>query len=334
MIAAVVVGSLWLLRKLWVVSLAVVLALFIARALDAPARWLRARLGRPALVAALGLMIFLAVVAAAGWLVIPAVADEFESLGPTLSEAVDDVEQWLVDDAPFDLDRRELEELRTQVGDAFLSSLRSRSDSLASGALAVFEGVIGLLLAVIATFFFLKDGPRVQEGVLRRLPIGRRELTRKLASRAWETIGGYLRGAAMLGAVESVAIGITLALVGADLVIPVVVLTFAAAFVPMVGAIVAGIVAVLVALSTSGLGAAVVVGIVALVVQQFDNDLLAPLVYGRTLQLHPLVVLFAVVGGGALFGVAGTVLAVPVTAVLVNVTTELQRARHPELAAP
>ena len=85
---------------------------------------------------------------------------------------------------------------------------------------------------------------------------------------------------------------------GAGLVLPVVVLTFAAAFIPFVGAIVAGVVASLVALATAGPGDALVVAVVALVVQPLDGDFLAPLVYGRALQLHPLVVLFSIVAGG------------------------------------
>lgn len=143
-----------------------------------------------------------------------------------------------------------------------------------------------------------------------------------MAARAWETVGGYLRGAALLGFVEGVAMGITLALVGAKLAAPVALVTFITAFVPFVGAIVSGVVAVLVALATGGVDAAAVVAAVAavtVVIQQFDNDLLAPLVYGRALNLHPVVVLLAITAGGALFGLAGSILAVPVTAVVVNV---------------
>jgi predicted PurR-regulated permease PerM len=143
-----------------------------------------------------------------------------------------------------------------------------------------------------------------------------------MAQRAWETIGGYLRGSGLLGVVEALIIGGTMAVAGAELVAPVMVLTLAAAFVPMVGAVVAGIVAVLVTLATASFTAALIVGGVAIVVQQLDNDLLAPVIFGKALSLHPLIILFAVVGGGALFGFAGTVLAVPVTAVIVNVAAE------------
>jgi predicted PurR-regulated permease PerM len=112
------------------------------------------------------------------------------------------------------------------------------------------------------------------------------------------------------------------------------VITFFGAFIPIVGAFLAGLIAVLVGLVTGGVGTAVIVAIVAFVVQQLDNDLLAPLIYGKALSLHPVSVLLSVVAGGALFGFAGTVLAVPVVAVIVNVAKELRATPPtPEVAA-
>jgi predicted PurR-regulated permease PerM len=258
----------------------------------------------------------------AGWFIVPSIVDEFRSLGPTIAEGVDDVERWLIDDAPFDLTRRDLEDLRKRAGDAIEGTLRSSTGSIIGGALTVIQAMAGVLLGLITTFFFLRDGPRFQRWTLARVPEPRRELVGRLSARAWSTLGGYLLGAAVLGSVEAVIIGVALAVVGGSLVLPVALLTFVAAFVPFVGAIFAGLVAVLVALATAGPGGALVVAIVALVVQQLDNDLLAPVVYGQALQLHPLVVLFAIVCGGAMFGFAGTVLAVPVAALAVNLTAE------------
>ena len=103
------------------------------------------------------------------------------------------------------------------------------------------------------------------------------------------------------------------------------IITFLATFVPILGAIVAGVVAVLVTLVTAGATQALVIAAVAIVVQQLDNDLLAPVIYGRALRLHPLAVLLAIVAGGALFGLVGTFLAVPVLAVVANVMDELRR---------
>ncbi|MBA2625943.1 MAG: AI-2E family transporter [Acidimicrobiia bacterium] len=322
-LVAVLAGVLWLLGQLWVALLALVVALFLSRALIIPAGWLRGRGAPPLLASWVSLLGFLGVVGLAGSFIVPAVVSEFRDLGPTLSEAVDDVQEWLVDDAPVDIDERDIERARTDVGDAVGESLRSSGSSILSGALTVLEVLTGLLLALVTTFFFLKDGRRFQTFVLARVAPEHRPLARRMAARAWTTLGGYLRGAALLGVLESAVIGVTLQLVGGDLVAPVMVLTFAAAFVPFVGAVVAGAVAVLVALGTAGPSQALVVVAVAVAVQQLDNDFLAPYVYGRALELHPLVVLFSIVAGGALFGFAGTVLAVPVVAVIVNVSNEV-----------
>jgi putative heme transporter len=110
--------------------------------------------------------------------------------------------------------------------------------------------------------------------------------------------------------------------VGGALAVPVGVITFFAAFLPFAGAVLAGAVAVLVTLVSAGFTPAVIVLVVAVLVQQFDNDLLAPIVFGRNLELHPLIVLGAIVAGSTLFGAFGAVLAVPVTAVTLNVVAE------------
>jgi predicted PurR-regulated permease PerM len=255
---------------------------------------------------------------ALGWIVVPRVVDQVGALGPTLATAVDDVEDWLVEDSPFDISRTELAELRADASDALNRSIRSSSDSIASGAFAALEAVLGLLLSIITAFFILKDGPRFQQWVLGRLPEDRRLLTRRRGSRSWSTLGGYLQGAAILGLVEGTIIGVTMALAGASLALPVALITFVAAFVPILGAIAAGAIAVLVTLSTAGFGPALVVLVVVVVVQQLDNDLLSPVIYGKALALHPLIILFSVVAGGALFGIGGTLLAVPVVAVVLN----------------
>jgi predicted PurR-regulated permease PerM len=158
--------------------------------------------------------------------------------------------------------------------------------------------------------------------MLGHFPEERRPLVSRLAARAWKTLGGYLRGSAMLGVIEGIIIGTTVWIVGGALAVPVAIITFFAAFVPFAGAVVAGAVAVLVTLVTAGFGEAVIVLIVAVLVQQFDNDLLAPVVFGKSLELHPLVVLGSLVAGSTLFGPFGAVLAVPVSAMVINVIAE------------
>jgi putative heme transporter len=181
----------------------------------------------------------------------------------------------------------------------------------------------GFILALVLTFFFLKDGRKFQRWARAHLPADREELFTTLAGRAWGALAGYLRGAAFIGLVEAIIIGVTLWLVGARLPVPVAVLTFLGAFFPLVGAVAAGIVATLVALVSGGTGDALIVAIVALAVQQFDNDLLAPLIYGKAINLHPVVVLLTLSAGATLGGLIGAFVAVPIAAVISAVGGEL-----------
>jgi predicted PurR-regulated permease PerM len=325
-IAAAAVGIFWLIGRLWVVFLPLVIAILLTRALDAPATRLRSLGWRPGLVAAVVLLAFLAVLAVTVTLIGVAVEGEVDDLGPTVSEAIDDLEDWLVEDAPFDVSREDIDEFRADARDSIGNALRSSTGGLVSGAIVAVEILVSLILGLIVTFFALKDGERFARWSQQQLPTERHALAERLGRRAWTTLGGYLRGAALLGLVEGVVIGATVALVGGRLAVPVGVITFLLAFIPFAGAIAAGALAVLVTLATAGGSAALVVLVVAVAVQQLDNDLLAPLVYGRSLQIHPVVVLLALAGGGALFGPAGTFLAVPVTAVAVNLLAEARLA--------
>lgn len=317
-------AGLWLVARLWVLVLAAAVAAFLSRALDPPARYLRA-MGLPrALVAASVLIGFILVLVGIVALLVPSIASEFDDLGPTIEDAIDDVENWLVEDSPFDVSRKDVQDFRDQADERIGDLLASQSGTLISGTILVFEVFAGIVLALVATFFILKDGDRFGDWFVTRFPHHRQDLAGRLGARAWRTLGGYLRGSAMLGLIEGIIIGTTVWLVGGSLAVPVAVITFFAAFVPFAGAVIAGLIAVLVTLVTAGFGGAVVVAIVAVVVQQLDNDLLAPWVFGKTLELHPLVVLVAITAGGTLFGVFGAFLGVPVSAVLINILAEAQ----------
>lgn len=318
LIGIAVAAALWLLGQMLVVVIPVGVGVLLARALWPVAGWLRRRRLPGSLAAAIVVLGFVLTIAALTAGVTWAVADEVGELQPAISAGVDRVEDWLVDDSPFDVSRADAERWREQMGAAFDDFLRSGEGSVMSGAVLVGEFAVGIVLTLVVAFFALKDGRRARDVTVATFARSRRAAVTGAIERAWDALGGYLRGAAVLGAVEAIAIGIALALVGAELVIPVMVLTFIAAFVPIVGATAAGVVAVLVALVNAGPTQALIVAAVVLVVQQFDNDLLAPVVYGRALRLNPLVILLGIGIGGALFGLVGTVFAVPVMAVAFN----------------
>lgn len=321
-VAAAVIATVFALTRLWFVILPVFIALLLS-ALLVPVVTLLERRRVPTLLATwLVFGGFLATLAGVLSLIVPTIADEFSGLGDTVSQGVDNVQRWLVE-GPLDLEQEQLDRYRREAGTRIGELLRSSSKGIVAGALAVVEGVAGFILALVLTFFFLKDGRRFQRWARSHMPADREELLSALAGRAWAALGGYLRGAAFIGLVEAVIIGVTLWLVGARLPLPVAVLTFLGAFFPLVGAIAAGVVATLVALVSGGTGDALVVAIVALAVQQFDNDLLAPLIYGKAINLHPAVVLITLSAGGALGGLVGAFVAVPVAAVIAAVGNEL-----------
>lgn len=304
--------------QLALVLFPVAVALFVTRALSIPAGWLRSRGWKPAPAAAVTTVGALVLVAGLIGLIAPPMVEEFSNLGPTLDEGVGEVEDWLVRDSPFDVSRQEVQDAEDDIVARGRDALENSEEQVTKGVQTAVTGLAGLLLATILTFFALKDGPRFVHWLDLRTPEERRPHVRAVAQAAWTAIGGYLRASALLGLLEAIVIGGTMAIMGAGLVIPVMILTFAAAFVPLVGATVAGVIAVLVTLAAGGLVPALVVAVVAVLVQQLDNDLLAPWIFGRSLELHPVVILLSIAAGTALFGFAGTVLAVPVTATVLT----------------
>lgn len=326
-IGIVAAAAFWLLGRIWVVVLPLVIAALLTRVLEPVAVPLRRRIGVSA-TAVVTLLGFLVVLGVAVGLLGMSVGSEVDELDAAVTTAVDDIEQWLVEDSPFDVARSDVERVRENAGDAAGRWIRRESDSVVAGVVLAGEILVSVLIGLVVTFFLLKDGRRFLRWSEQRLPSERRELARRLGARSWTTLGGYLRGAAILGLVEGVIAGVALTLVGGSLAVPIGVLTFLFAFIPFAGAIVASAVTVLVALATAGPGGAVIVAVVMLVVQQVDNDLLAPVVYGSQLSVHPVVILLSIIGGGALFGAAGTVLAVPVAAVTWNLIDEISAYRE------
>jgi predicted PurR-regulated permease PerM len=171
------------------------------------------------------------------------------------------------------------------------------------------------VLVLVLAFIFVKDGPAF-------LPWLRREAGTEIGghltevfSRSWKTLGDFIRVQAMVSFVDAFFIGLGLVLLGVPLAPALAVLTFFAGFVPIVGALAAGTLAVLVALVSNGLTTALIVLGIIIAVQQLESNVLQPVLQGRSLNLHAAVVLLAVTAGGTLFGIIGAFLAVPVAAV-------------------
>ncbi len=273
----------------------------------------------------------LGVLAGIVYLIAPAIADELDTLGRDVRRGSEDVLAWLAE-GPLGLSRTEVDRYLDQLAD----QLRERQGSIVSGAVkgayVLVEVVVGAILTAVLTFFFVKDGNRISTALLEMFPARRHDDIRTLSRRSWEALGAYIRGTAVVGLVDAVAIGGTMLVLGVPLVAPIAVITFFAAFFPLVGAVVAGVIAALVALVTTGFVPALILAAATVVVQQVEGDVVQPLVLGRAVHLHPLVILLSLTAGAIVAGIAGAFLAVPVAAVGAVVVAHM-RGREPATEA-
>jgi putative heme transporter len=306
------------LVRLRLIVLPVVIALFLSTLLAPPAYWLTER-GLPhwlstwlVVIASIGLLI------GAFVFVAPQVAGELDQMGQDIRGGSEQLIRW-ASEGPLNLSEDQVRNFVDQAG----QRLRDSSSTIAHGALAgaikVIELIAATLLMLVITFFFVKDGRQMWDWVLKHFNERHREDLRAVGKRGWTTLGAYIRGTALIALIDAVLIGIALILVGVPLAAPLILLTFIGGFFPVIGAFVAGLVAVLVALSTGGFIDALIIAVVITLIQQLEGDLLQPLIMGRVLKLHPVVVLLALTAGGILAGVAGAFLAVPTTAVAATV---------------
>lgn len=244
-------------------------------------------------------------------LLVPAFADEADSLEANLDGGIAEIDDWLRT-GPLGLDDVDLQGSLDQA----LGRVAD-SDRVVEGVTIAGEVIAGALLALVMTFFFVKDGPRIVTWLLAAVPTQRRAAALAAAQAGWAALGAYTRGTAVVGATNGIIIGAGLSIIGVPLALPLGVITAASAFFPLVGAVVAGAVAALVALFSGGVTDALLVVGLVVVVQQVEGDVLSPLVMGRALRLHPLVILVALAVGGVAAGLVGAFLAVPVTGVTV-----------------
>jgi putative heme transporter len=313
---AAVVAVAWVLGKLWDAVLPVLLALFLASVLWPVTRFLR-KFVPPALAALLTLLIAIGVLAGLGAILVPQVTDQWSEFTDAVAGGLTDLRDRLAD-PPFNLDAAALTDYVNQA----TAKLKANSGPIAGSVLTGVATVGGLLvhgvLALVLCFFVLKDGPKFVPWLARWTgPRGGRHLG-ELSVRSWNVLSGFMRAQAAVGLVDAVAIGIGLAVLRVPFALPLAVLVFFGAFIPIVGAFVTGAMAALVALVTNGLTSALIVLALVLVVQQVEGHVLQPVLVGRALELQAPVVILGVTTGGALAGVIGAFLAVPLIAVSVT----------------
>jgi len=269
------------------------------------------------------LLLAIAVLGGAGWLVTTRVQADYPSLVTQFKHTTTQVQAWLAG-PPFHLHTGNLQQLSNDVV-KYLSQHKSAVEgTVVTGSKIVVELLAGVVLCFFVSFFLIKDGDRIWQWLTSRFQPERRRRAGLAGAAAWQAVVYYVRGTVAVAAIHAVVMGITLTIIGAPLVAPLALFMFVAAFVPLVGVLVAGAVALLVVLATKGWIAAIIVFVVMVVMNQLEGHLLQPQVVGKMVRLHPLAVILVLAVGGVVAGIAGAVVAVPITAAVTRAARALR----------
>jgi predicted PurR-regulated permease PerM len=287
------------------------------------------RAGLPPLAATWCVMLgAIAVLGGAVALVTTRVTAEYPQLVDQVKHVTAQVQKWLAG-PPFHLHTGNLSKLSNDIV-RYLSQHKSLVEgTVVTGGKLAFEFLGGAALALFVTFFLLKDGDKIWAWFTRRLGERRRERAYQAGHSAWQSVVYYVRGTVTVAAIHAVVIAITLTVMNVPLAEALALLMFLAAFVPLVGMLVAGALAILVTLATKGMVDAIVLLCILVVMNQIESHLLQPLVVGKMVRLHPLAVILVLGVGTVVAGIAGAVVAVPITAAITSAVRALQNEGPP-----
>jgi predicted PurR-regulated permease PerM len=315
LIAAASAVLVWLFAFLKVLVVAVAVALLLSVLLTPVVRFLQRVLRFPRAVASLAaVLLMIGFVTGLVTLAGRSIGSGFGDLYEQASGGIDTALTWL-SDGPLQMSTDQLDQLVEQGRE----QISENASALLSGALSVTTTLghvaAGALIALFCTFFFLLDGRAIWTWLVGLLPARVRERVHQAGRRGVVTLSAYTRTQILVAFVDAVGIGIGAAVLGVPLAVPLATLVFVGSFIPFVGAIATGAVAVLVALVSQGWVVALLMLGVVLLVQQIEGHVLQPFLMGHAVSLHPVAVLLVVSAGSLAGGIVGALLAVPVAAV-------------------
>ncbi len=322
----IVIGGIVLLalfaKRMLVVVLPVIIALLLATLLTPLARWLRTRNAPPALAAAVAVLLAFVVFLGLWGLVIPPFVTQVPDVVENVQQGAGQVGDAA---APLGLSDKEVQSAIQKARDELKGG--KAAGTLLTGAQLLVQWAAAVILILVLTFYFLKDGEQLRDWTVCLFAEQRRSVLREIFDRAWGALAAYVQGVFLVASIDAVLIGIVLVIVGVPIALPLIVLTFLAAFFPIVGAVLAGAAATLVALVSGGVVDAAIVLAAIIAIQQLEGNVFYPMVVGKQLKLHPVAILLALTAGAVLAGVAGAFLAIPVAAV-VSAVLDVVRTRR------
>jgi predicted PurR-regulated permease PerM len=340
----IVVGAvawvlLWIVDRFLILVAPLMIGLLLTGLLAPALRWaLKLRVNR-SLATFLVLVAGLAAVSGTLTLAVSQVLQGQEELVASAELGIEDIQDWLRT-GPLNMSDADLQALIDQ-GRAWVDQ---NTQSLVEQGLSAVTGTVqfltGLILTLVVTFFFLRDGHRIWNFLVGMLPYRARAPMRFAGDGAWRSLTGYVRATVLVAFIDAVGIGVGLWILRVPLELPLAALVFLGAFVPIVGAFLSGTVAVLVALVDADqpgildgggvIKALMVLGLV-LLVQQIEGNVLHPVIMSRAVSIHPLAVIVSITAGVLLAGVIGALVAVPVVAVLNSVVRRLNDYHPPRV---
>jgi predicted PurR-regulated permease PerM len=321
----IIVGVMWLLSRTSTIVMPVILAAVLGAVTGPLVEELQRR--RVPRAASAGLVLF-GLVAIAGlvvFLVVHGISANSGDVSAQASTALDKIEGWLKDAGVATADAK------TDVKEAVPEIRETLVGGLAAGINGLTSVIFFLSFATLATFFVLKDAPVMSRFITRHmgLPVPVAVIVmREIAA----GLRNYFTGVTIVAAFNAVVVGLGALILGVPLAGTIAVVTFITAYVPFIGAWVAGIFAFVLALGSQGATDAVILGVVVLLANGLLQNLLQPLVFGATLSLNPLAVLIVTIGGGALYGMVGLTLAAPLTSAAVHISEALREGSAADIA--
>ncbi|MGA8251931.1 MAG: AI-2E family transporter [Mycobacterium sp.] len=316
-ILAAAVAVLWVVEKLEIIVVPVLLALMISALLVPAVDWLDRR-GLPrggsvTLVLLGGFAVLGGILA----FVITQFVYGLPDLTKQVERSIDSTRRWLIE-GPAHLRGEQID----NAGNAAIQALHNNQAKLTSGALStaatVTELVTAAVLVLFTLIFFLYGGRNIWQYVTKIVPAGARDRVTEAGRAGYGSLIGYVRATFLVALTDAAGVGTGLAIMGVPLALPLASLVFLGAFIPLVGAVIAGFLAVIVALLAKGIVYALATLGLLIVINQLEAHLLQPLVMGRAVSIHPLGVVLAISTGGVLAGAVGALLAVPTVAFLNN----------------
>jgi predicted PurR-regulated permease PerM len=335
----ILAGAVWVLTRVIGAVRLVVLAFVAALLITALLQPFVARLMRMGVPRGLATaMVFVGgfiVMGLVGWFVVWQVMDNIDNLSSSLQDGIAEGKKWLLN-SPFHVTDDQINQIAKNLSDAVGSNTKALTDAGLEGVTVIVELLTGMLLAMFSTLFLLYDGPNIWNWVLRLFPETARDGLAGAGPRAWRTLTLYVRGTVIVALIDAICIGIGIYFLGVPMAVPLAVVIFLSSFVPLVGAVTSGFLAVVVALVTEGPFTALLVLAVVLAVQQIEGHILQPFILGRAVRVHPLAVVLSVAAGSLVAGIGGAVVAVPLVAVgntVVGYLRQYSREKLPALPA-